>query len=66
MARDDELALIIRDFFCFLDAGETVDTLKLANVIVDEFEQLGDRSRTVDAVNALVRVEAAASGVSSR
>jgi hypothetical protein len=66
MSTDKDLALIVRDFFYFLDVGETLNTLELARVIVFEFEQLGDRSRTVAGVSAIIRVEAAASGVSYR
>jgi hypothetical protein len=66
MSTDKDLAPIVRDFFCFLDVGETLNTLELARVIVSEFEQLGDRSRTVAGVSAIIRVEAAASGVSYR
>jgi hypothetical protein len=66
MSTDKDLALIIRDFFYFLDPGETLSTLELARVIVSEFEQLGDHSRTIAGVSAIIQEEAAASGVSYR
>jgi hypothetical protein len=63
MPTDNELVLTIREILRMIPPGEAADTLDMANAIVAEFEAMGDR-RAVEDVRSLIRLEAAAVGVS--
>ena len=57
---DNEVTLAIRQLLSRVPAGQAVDSLAIANALVAELQD----NRSVDDLRALVRVEAAAIGVS--
>ena len=65
MPTDNELVVTIREILRLIPPGEVADTLDIANAIVAEVEERGDR-RAVEDVRSLIRLEAAAIGVTSR
>ena len=65
MPTDNELVVTIREILRLIPTGEVADTLDIANAIVAEFEERGDR-RAVEDVRSLIRLEAAAIGVTIR
>jgi hypothetical protein len=64
MPTDNELVLTIREILRMVPPDEAADTLDIANAIVAEFEKRGDRTRAVEDIRSLIRLEAAAIGVS--
>ena len=60
---DNELILTIREILRHMPPGGVADTLDIADALVAEFERWGD-TRAIEDVRSLIRLEAAAMGVS--
>jgi hypothetical protein len=63
MPTDNELVLTIREVLRQIRPGRIADTLEIADALVSECAKLGDH-RSVEDIRALIRLEAAALGVS--
>jgi hypothetical protein len=63
MPTENELVLTIREILGQVPPGAVVDTLDIATALVAECEKYGDRRDVAD-VRTLIRLEAAAIGVS--